>query len=126
MSFITENWQIILGCVVFVVVAVAMIILYRKNAINEAYLEMLAQYLDQVDDGEGVVPLLCQYAKRAVRAVEQMVKAGILAKTNEARKDMAMQIVKEFATADGIELNDADICVADSLVEAEVFDMSHE
>lgn len=125
MEFITNNWQMILGCVIAIAFAVVLIILYRKNKINEEYLRMLAEYLDTVDDGEGVVPLLAQYAKRAVLAVEQLVKAGVLEKTNQGRKDMAMQIVAEYATADGIELNDADKAAADSLIEAEVFELKY-
>jgi len=123
MSFIPDNWKLIIGCIMFVAVVIVLVILYRKNRINEEYLETLAQYLDQIDDGDGVIPLLAQYAKRAVRAVEQMVKAGVLPKENEARKNMAMQIVSEFATADGIELNEADKAAADSLVESAVFEM---
>lgn len=126
MNFISANWQFILCCVVFVAVVVVLIILYRKNKINELYLETLSDYLDQIDDGEGIVPLLAQYAKRAVRAVEQMVKAGVLPKENEARKNMAMRIVNELATADGIEMNEADNAAADSLVEAEVFELKYE
>ena len=123
MSFIPDNRKLIIGCIMFVAVVIVLVILYRKNRINEEYLETLAQYLDQIDDGDGVIPLLAQYAKRAVRAVEQMVKAGVLPKENEARKNMAMQIVSEFATADGIELNEADKAAADSLVESAVFEM---
>lgn len=126
MEFITANWQLILGCVVFIAVAVVLIILYRKNRITEEYLQALEEYLDRIDEGDGVVPLLAQYAKRAVRAVEQMVKAGVLPKTNEARKEKAMQIVTEFATADNIELNEADKAAMDYIVESEVYSLKSE
>ena len=125
MDFITNNWQFILGCIVAIAVGVILIVLYRKNKINEEYLQTLADYLDSIDDGEGVVPLLAAYAKRAVLAVEQMVKAGVLQKTNDARKEMAMRIVSELATADGIELNEADKSAADYLVESEVYSLKY-
>lgn len=123
MEFISENWQAIVGIVLFAVVVVVLIILYRKNKINEQYLNNLIDYLDSIDDGSGIVPLLASYAKKAVLAVEQMVKAGVLPKTNEARKDMAMQIVNELAAADAIELSEKDKSAADSLIEAEVFEL---
>lgn len=126
MNFITENWQLILAIAIAIVVGVILIILYRKEKINEEYLKMLEEYLDTIDDGDGIVPLLAQYAKKAVQAVEQMVKAGVLAKTNEGRKDMAVQIVKEFAAADGIDLSDADITATGALIEAEVYEMKHQ
>lgn len=123
MSFISENWQFILGCVVAVALGIALIILYRKDRINADYIATLADYLDTIDDGEGIVPLLASYARRAVLAVEQMVKAGVLEKTNEGRKNMATQIVTELAAADGYELKEADKTALDSLIESEVYEM---
>lgn len=123
MDFISENWQFILGCVVFVGMCIALIILYRKNHINADYIATLVDYLDSIDDGEGIIPLLASYARRAVLAVEQMVKAGVLEKTNEGRKDMAIQIVTELAAADGYELDEADKTAIDSLIESEVYEM---
>lgn len=125
MEFITNNWQFILGCVVFVAIAVILVILYRKNKVNEEYLRMLSDYLDTVDDGSNIVSLLAGYAKRAVLAVEQMVKAGVVPKENETRKNMAMRIVSELATADGVEMNEADKIAADSLVESEVYELKY-
>ena len=125
MEFITNNWQFILGCVVFVAIAVVLVILYRKNKVNEEYLRMLSDYLDTVDDGGNIVSLLAGYAKRAVLAVEQMVKAGVIPKENETRKNMAMRIVSELATADGVEMNEADKIAADSLVESEVYELKY-
>ena len=123
MAFITANWELILGCIVAIAVGIILVILYRKNKVNEEYIRMLADYLDTIDDGNGVVSLLAAYAKRAVLAVEQMVKAGVLAKTNEGRKDMAVQIVKELAASDGVELDELDEIAVGSLIEAEVFEM---
>ena len=125
MEFITNNWQFILGCVVFVAIAVILVILYRKNKVNEEYLRMLSDYLDTVDDGSNIVSLLAGYAKRAVLAVEQMVKAGVIPKENETRKNMALRIVSELATADGVEMNEADKIAADSLVESEVYELKY-
>lgn len=126
MSFISENWQLILGCVVAIATISILVILYRKEKINEEYLKALEEYLDSIDDGSGIVPLLAGYAKKAVMAVEQMVKAGVLPKTNDGRKDMAMQIITELAAADGIELNDEDRVAMGSLIETEVYELKHE
>lgn len=123
MDFIVANWKLILGVVIFIAVAVALIILYRKNKVTVEYLELLNEYLDQIDDGDSIVSLLAGYAKQAVRAVEQMVKAGVIPKTNDARKDMAMRIVGELAAADGIELDESEKSAADSLIESEVFEL---
>lgn len=123
MEFITQNWQTIVGIIVAIAIGVVLIILYRKNKITEEFLQDLEDYLDSIDDGTGIVPLLAAYAKRAVLAVEQMVKAGVLPKTNEDRKNMAIQIVNELAAADGIELNEEDATAVDSLIESEVYEM---
>ena len=125
MSFISENWQLILGCVVAIATIIILVILYRKEKINEEYLKALEEYLDSIDDGSGIVPLLAGYAKKAVMAVEQMVEAGVLPKTNDGRKDMAMQIITELAAADGIELNNEDRVAMGSLIETEVYEMKH-
>ena len=123
MNFIVENWQTIVGVIAFIAVGVAVAFLYRKNQINAESIDMLIEYLDTIDDGDGIVPLLAGYAKKAVTAVEQMVKIGLLVKENEARKDKAMQIVEELALADGIELSEDDKIAADYLIESEVFEM---
>lgn len=126
MNFIVENWQTIVGVIAFIAVGVAVAFLYRKNQINAESIDMLIEYLDTIDDGDGIVPLLAGYAKKAVTAVEQMVKIGLLVKENEARKDKAMQIVEELALADGIELSEDDKIAADYLIESEVFEMRKE
>lgn len=123
MTFITQNWQFILGCVVAVGLMITLIILYKKNIVTEQYLSDLENYLDLIDDGEGIVPLLAQYARKAVYAVEQMVKAGVLQKTDEGRKNMATQIVVELAAADGVELDESSKTAVSSLIEAEVYQM---
>lgn len=123
MSFITENWQFILGCVAAIAVGVILIIMYRKHKITEEYLRVLSDYLDTIDDGEGIIPILASYARRAVLAVEQMVKAGVLEKTNEGRKNMAEQIVVELAASDRLELDEKDKIAIESLIEAEVYEM---
>lgn len=122
MDFIIQNWKVIAGVIVAIGVAVALIILYRKNKITEEYLHTIEQYLDSIDDGSGIVALLAAYAKQAVLAVEQMVKAGVVPKTDEARKNMAMRIVNDLAAADGIELNEDDKSAADSLIESAVYE----
>ena len=125
-EFINQNWVTILGCVIAAALIVCLIILYRKQKIDETYLDDLINYLDMIDDNESIVSVLAGYAKRAVMAVEQMVKAGIIPKTNEARKDMATQIVKELAYADGVELAEKDETAVSSLIEAEVLAMRND
>ena len=125
-EFINQNWVTILGCIIAAALIVCLIILYRKQKIDETYLDDLINYLDMIDDNESIVSVLAGYAKRAVMAVEQMVKAGIIPKTNEARKDMATQIVKELAYADGVELAEKDETAVSSLIEAEVLAMRND
>lgn len=114
------DWTSIASIVFAIVLIVAIIILYRKNIINEEYLDCLTNYLDQIDDGDGLVAVLAKYAEYAVRAVEQMVKAGVIPKENEPRKNKAIEIVEECANADGIMIDDNDIELVGNLIEAEV------
>ena len=120
MNFIAENWQTIAGVIVFVIIAVGIGFLYYKNKLTQESIEMLIDYLDTIDDGAGVVPLLAGYAKKAVAAVEQLVKAGVIPKENEPRKNRAMRIVEELAAADDVELDEIDKTAVDSLIEAEI------
>ena len=123
MNFIVENLQKIVVVISFIAIAVSIVILYRKDQITEENIQTLVDYLDTLDDGDGLVPLLAGYAKKAVAAVEQLVKAGIIVKENDIRKNKAMQIVKKLAAADGIELTEEDKQAADYLIESEVFEM---
>lgn len=123
MEFIIANWQHILYVVLFIAVLIVLIVLYKKNYISESYLNILGDYLDTIDDGESLVALLAGYAKKAVYAVEQMVKAGVISKTNEERKETAMNIVTSMATTDGIELKEHDIETVSNLIEAEVHEL---
>ena len=125
MSYITSNWQILLIYAFAILLGVVLAVLYRKNKITEENLVVLADYLDTLDEGDGIVPLLAQYAKKAVFAVEQLVKTGIIAKTNKGRKDMAKQIVKELASADGFEVTETSMTAVDSLIEAQIFEMKN-
>ena len=106
-----------------VIMVIALAILYRKNYLDEQYLAGLELYLDELDDGTGLVSVLAEYAKIAVRAVEQMVKAGVIPKENEARKKTAEQLVADYALADGVKLTDEDKETASSLIEAEVYEL---
>lgn len=116
-----------IALIVFAVAAiVALIILYRKNIVTEQYMADLDSYLDKIDDGDGLVALLARYAGTAVRAVEQMVKAGIIPKENEARKKCAEEMVVNMAEADGVELSEADMVAADAIIEAEVYSLEYE
>lgn len=109
-----------------VILGIALIVLYRKNYLNEQYLAGLELYLDDFDDGSGLIAVLAEYAKIAVRAVEQMVRAGIIPKEDETRKKTAEQLVADYAVADGVELSDEDKETAASLIEAEVYEMKQE
>lgn len=124
-QFITENWQTIL-CVAFAVISGGLIAwMYHKNKLNEQNIGDIAYQLDMLDDGEGVVAILAGYAKKAVMAVEQMVKAGIIPKENVARKAEAATIVKELAEKDGLCIDSDDGWIIGNLIETSVYEMQN-
>lgn len=120
------DWKIVLETLFALVVFISLIYLYRKNYLDEQYLDILYNFIDDMDDDYGIISLLANYAKIAVRAVEQMVAAGIIPKEDKDRKEKAEELVSEYATADGVELSDDEKQAASSLIEAEVYAMKQE
>lgn len=121
MEFINANWQIIICVVIAATTAVLAWILYSKNKVTIEELRNLADYLDTIDDGTGLVSLLASYAKRAVIAVEQLAKAGAIPKTDLLRREKAIEIVHNLAECDGVDLDEEYDMVIEELVEAAVF-----
>jgi polyhydroxyalkanoate synthesis regulator phasin len=128
----TANWVGIVALVVALAVAGILIYLFKKGKMQTGDISAIAGVIDKVGDvlenfgkGDSVVGLLAEYAAKAVRVVEQLVKNGELEKDNELRKNEAKAIVEQLAAADGVDLelvydNDETI---DNLIEAAVNEM---
>lgn len=69
---------------------------------------------------------LIYYCRLAVQAVEQLVKSGQIDKDDEARRDIAMEMVEQYATADGVTLDDNSRETVKSLIEVQVYQMRKE
>ena len=119
------DWNLVVEIIVVAILTCAIFYLYRKDKINDENMNTLCEFLDTMDDGTGLVAVLAGYAKFAVKAVEQLVKAGIIPKENEARKDAAVDMIINYAAADGIELDDDQIPVVEDLIETEVYNLKH-
>ena len=132
METLGTNWFGIAALVVALGIAGTLIHLYKKGKMKPVDLTNIAGLIDKVGDvlegqgkGDSVVGLFAEYAAKAVRIVEQLVKNGELEKDNEVRKDEAKAIVEQLALADGVDLelvydNEETI---DSLIEAAVNEM---
>lgn len=116
----------ILGLVAFAVVAVLLIVLWKKGLLTADALNALRDLADGVILPEdGPIGTLAYYARLAVRAVEQLVKSGQLEKDDETRREKALELVEEYAAASGPALNDKEISTVRSLIEAEVYELRH-
>lgn len=119
----------ILGLVAFAVVAVLLIVLWKKGLLTDDALNALGDLVDGVILPEdGPIGTLAYYARLAVRAVEQLVKSGQLDTTGDAdaiRREKALELVEEYAAASGPALTDAEISTVRSLIEAEVYELRH-
>lgn len=116
----------ILGLVAFAVVAVLLIVLWKKGLLTADALNALGDLVDGVIlPGDGPVGTLAYYARLAVRAVEQLVKSGQLEKDDEIRREKALELVEEYAAASGPALTDKEISTVRSLIEAEVYELRH-
>lgn len=126
------NWVGIVALVVALVVAGILIYLFKKGKMQTGDISAIAGVIDKVSDvlenfgqGDSVVGLLAEYAAKAVRVVEQLVKNGELEKDNELRKNEAKAIVEQLAVADGVDLElvyDNDETIG-NLIEAAVNEM---
>ena len=116
----------ILGLVAFAMVAVLLIILWKKGLLTADALNALGDLVDGVILPEdGPIGTLAYYARLAVRAVEQLVKSGQLEKDDETRREKALELVEEYAAASGPALTDKEISTVRSLIEAEVYELRH-
>lgn len=132
MEMLTANWVGIVALVVALGIAGTLVYLYKKGKMKPGDLSNIAGLIDKVGDmleglgkGDTVVGLFAEYAAKAVRVVEQLVKNGELEKDNEVRKNEARAIVEQLALADGVDLelvydNEETI---DNLIEAAVNEM---
>lgn len=120
------DWILMLRIFVMVILFGGITYLYIKNNITENQLNSIIDFLDAFDDGQGVVNQLAAYAKLAVRAVEQLVKSGIIPKENAARKQAAIEMIQSYAESDALVIDDIPEEVLGNLVESEVYAMRNE
>ena len=65
--------------------------------------------------------LLDMFVRKAVYAVEQMVRSGAMVKDNTARKNTALRLISEYAAANGRKLTADELAAAATMIEAEVY-----
>lgn len=111
----------IIALAVALIVAGALIVLFKKRLIDEKAIAGVEQVLDGIPITEGPFAMIREYAKIAVRTVEQLVKNGTIPRDDQARKDAAMNMVEAAAKVDGLPFGAAESEVADYCVEAEVY-----
>ena len=109
---LTTNWVGLVALIVALAVAGVLIYLYQKGKMKTSDLTGIATMIDKVSDvlenfgqGDSVVNILAEYAAKAVRVVEQMVKKGELEKDNQLRKEEAKMVVEQLAFSDGLGLD---------------------
>ena len=112
METLTANWVGLVALAVALAIAGVLIYLYKKGGIQSTDLSNIAGLADKISDvlinfgnTRSVVSLFADYAAKAVRVVEQLVKNGALEKDNELRKNEASAIVKKLALSDGVALD---------------------
>lgn len=117
------DWTSILALCISLIVAGLLIVLFKKRMIDENTIAGVGQVLDGIPVAEGPFSLIREYAKVAVRTVDQLVKNGVIQKDDKARKDAAMTMVEAAAKVDGLAYGAAEMEVADYCVEAEVYSL---
>jgi len=126
------QWIGIVALAVALIVAGVLIYLYKQGKMTSGSISSVSALIDKVtevlrDLGQDDTPVgvLADYAAKAVRVVEQMVKNGQLEKDDALRKDRAKMIVEKLALADGVdmELLYQNEEIVDDLIEAAVHDM---
>ena len=105
-----------------IIVAVALILLFKKRVIDADVIEGTGEIMDAIPipEGCGAFGLIASYAKTAVHAVEQLVKNGVIKRDDQIRKDRAMTIVECAAKVDGIAFGAQEQDMASYCIEAEV------
>lgn len=115
----TDTVSIIALCLALIVAGV-IILLFKKRIIDEKAIEGVGEVLDGIPITEGPFVMIRDYAKIAVRAVEQLVKNGTIDRDDETRKSAAMNMVEAAAKVDGLTFSDAEKKAASICIEAEV------
>lgn len=128
------NWMAIAALVASLGVAGALIFLYKRGAVQHNDLTNIGTMINSVvsmlkgmGKDDSVVSMFAEYAAKAVRVVEQLVKNGEIEKDNAIRKGIAHQTIVQLALADGVGLEtiDENEGVIDVLIEAAVNEMQN-
>ncbi len=121
-----NDWISIAAVALSVLIGIALIYMIRKQIIKPEALDNAVELLDSVAvSGDGFISKLAEYARIAVRTVEQLAKTGVIGGDNDTKKKTAMVYVQQFAQADEIELTTGDLNTADLLIEAAVNELPH-
>ena len=117
----STTWIALAAIALAVCIGIVLIYLLRKKIIKPETVTQTAELLDGITvSGSGFIQQLAEYARIAVRAVEQLAKQGVINKDNETKKHTAMEYVQSFAKIDEVTLSPADLDTADVLIEAAV------
>lgn len=115
----------VLGLVSFALVAILLIVLWKKGLLTDRALDAIGDLAEGIIlPQDGPIGTLAYYARLAVRAVEQLVKSGQLNTEGNAdviRREKALELVQLYAATSGPALNEAEINTVRSLIEAEVY-----
>lgn len=126
------NWIAVAALAASLIVAGVLIFLYKKGAVQHNDLTNIGTMINSVvsmlkgmGKDDSVVSMFAEYAAKAVRIVEQLVKNGEIEKDNVIRKGIAHQTIVQLALADGVgvETIDENEGVIDVLIEAAVNEM---
>ena len=115
------TWIAIAAIALAVLIGIVLIYLLKKKIIKPETITQTAELLDGIEVvGSGFIQQLAEYAKIAVRAVEQLAKQGVIEQNNDTKKKTALEYVQKFAKIDDVSLSPADLDTADVLIEAAV------
>ncbi len=125
MNLGTFDWVALTAMALAAILAIIMIVLLRRGWISKETVTAAGNLLDTIPlfSEDGFVGQLYNYCRLAVRAVEQMVKAGVLPKDDGIRKAEAVEQVKMYAKIDGMDLGNTDRDAIDTLIEAAVMEL---
>ena len=125
MNLGTFDWVALTAMALAAILAIIMIVLLRRGWISKETVTAAGSLLDTlpVFSEDGFIAQLYNYARLAVRAVEQMVKAGVLPKDDDIRKKEAVEQIERYARIDGLDLGSTDLDAIDTLIEAAVMEL---
>ena len=120
------NWIAIAAIALSVLIGIVLIYLLKKKIIKPETLTQAAELIDSVAvSGDGFIAKLAEYARIAVRAVEQLAKTGVIGSDNGVKKETAMTYLQQFAKTDEVSLSPSDLETANLLIEAAVNELPH-